>query len=153
MKADVICENDKCPNKGKIVNTVTFPMVEQELFYEAFGHGSEDPEDFCKECGTLGILKEPDLEDVERRHLIEVAREALANDDIEIEDDAKVSIGGDPGVWVQGWLWVPEFNYRDMLEGLPPKCECDNTHEQNDTVCRWCWAHGRRKWNDPEVKE
>jgi hypothetical protein len=20
------------------------------------------------------------------------------------------------------------------------ECECDNTHEQNDTVCRWCWA-------------
>lgn len=30
-------------------------------------------------------------------------------------------------------------------------CECDNTHEQNDTVCRWCWAQGRRKPSDPEV--
>lgn len=37
-------------------------------------------------------------------------------------------------------------------EGEDPNgCECDNTHEQNDTVCRWCWSRGRRKWNDPEV--
>lgn len=33
------------------------------------------------------------------------------------------------------------------------ECECDSTHEANDTVCRWCWAHGRRHWNDPETKE
>lgn len=32
-------------------------------------------------------------------------------------------------------------------------CECDNGHQQNDTVCRWCWDHGRRHWNDPEVQE
>lgn len=32
-------------------------------------------------------------------------------------------------------------------------CECDNTHQQNDVVCRFCWAHGRRKWNDPEVPD
>ena len=35
----------------------------------------------------------------------------------------------------------------------PPSCECDNTHDQNDTVCRWCWAKGRRKPSDPEVEE
>jgi hypothetical protein len=33
----------------------------------------------------------------------------------------------------------------------PPGCECDNGHKQNDTVCRWCWNRGRRRWNDPEV--
>lgn len=27
---------------------------------------------------------------------------------------------------------------------VPPACECDNTHAQNRTVCRWCWAQGRR---------
>lgn len=32
-------------------------------------------------------------------------------------------------------------------------CECDNTNQQNDTVCRWCWNRGRRKWNDPEVNK
>lgn len=30
----------------------------------------------------------------------------------------------------------------------PESCECDN---ENDTVCRWCWARGRRKSTDPEV--
>ena len=30
-------------------------------------------------------------------------------------------------------------------------CECDNTHHANDTVCSWCWARGRRHWNDPSV--
>jgi hypothetical protein len=32
-------------------------------------------------------------------------------------------------------------------------CECDNTHEQNDTVCRWCWARGRRHWSDPDIDD
>jgi len=26
-----------------------------------------------------------------------------------------------------------------LLEILP-ECECDNTHEQHNTVCRMCWA-------------
>lgn len=30
-------------------------------------------------------------------------------------------------------------------------CECDNTHQANDTVCRWCHARGRRRFNDPPV--
>jgi hypothetical protein len=30
-------------------------------------------------------------------------------------------------------------------------CECDEGHRANDTVCRWCWARGRRHWNDPAV--
>jgi len=36
-------------------------------------------------------------------------------------------------------------------DGFPEACECDNTHTQNDTVCRWCYAHGRRKPTDPSV--
>ena len=31
------------------------------------------------------------------------------------------------------------------------ECECDSTHENNNTVCQWCWANGRRYWNDPEI--
>jgi hypothetical protein len=37
----------------------------------------------------------------------------------------------------------------ELLEG----CQCDNGHQQNDTVCRWCWGHGRRQWNDPDVND
>jgi hypothetical protein len=34
------------------------------------------------------------------------------------------------------------------VEGcLIHQCECDNTHEQNRTVCRHCWARGRRHPN------
>lgn len=32
-------------------------------------------------------------------------------------------------------------------------CECDNTHHQNDTVCRWCWEFGCRKWDDVIIGE
>lgn len=41
---------------------------------------------------------------------------------------------------------------RDGACGLT-ECECDNTHEANDTVCRFCWSKGRRKWSDPELVE
>lgn len=33
-------------------------------------------------------------------------------------------------------------------DDAPASCECDNTHQANDTVCRWCYAHGRRHWSD-----
>jgi hypothetical protein len=36
-------------------------------------------------------------------------------------------------------------------EDDPASCECDSTHQKVDTVCRWCWARGRRHWGDPEV--
>lgn len=38
----------------------------------------------------------------------------------------------------------------EKIYGLPEACECDNTHKNNNVVCRWCWANGRRKWDDPE---
>lgn len=40
----------------------------------------------------------------------------------------------------------------DFMED-PPCCECDNTHQANNTVCRWCWSKGRRHWNDPDVAD
>lgn len=33
----------------------------------------------------------------------------------------------------------------------PKHCECDNTHKANNTVCRFCWACGRRQWADPDA--
>lgn len=32
----------------------------------------------------------------------------LATDELEFEEDAKVSLGDDAGAWVQAWVWVPE---------------------------------------------
>lgn len=43
---------------------------------------------------------------------IKAARRLYENDDIEIDDDAKLSPGGDEnsaeisGTWVQAWVWV-----------------------------------------------
>lgn len=31
------------------------------------------------------------------------------------------------------------------------KCECDNTHQKVNSVCRFCWERGRREWDDPEI--
>jgi hypothetical protein len=38
-----------------------------------------------------------------------------------------------------------------VLNQMLHACECDNTQEQNETVCRFCYAHGRRKPSDPAV--
>lgn len=32
----------------------------------------------------------------------------------------------------------------DLLRDVPKACECDNTHEANETVCRFCWNKGIR---------
>lgn len=48
---------------------------------------------------------------------------------------------------------MAEITTLDPVDEDPPACECDNTHQANDTVCRWCWARGRRHWNDPDVVE
>lgn len=45
---------------------------------------------------------------------------------------------------------APPLPRQEELE-LPDSCECDNTHEATNTVCRYCWARGRRAWSDPEV--
>ena len=113
MKADILCETAGCPKEHDIINTVTFPMEEEDTFYEAFGHGGEEEADFCPECKQLGVLQDPDLDD-EVKEFIKQARELYADksdDNIEIDDDAKTSMATDPndrdGVWVQAWVWVP----------------------------------------------
>lgn len=45
-----------------------------------------------------------------RRAYIDAARATYQNDDIEIDDNAKLSeVSDDPvGAWVQAWVWVNE---------------------------------------------
>lgn len=43
------------------------------------------------------------------------ARDTYANDDVEIDDDAPFSVG-DTGVWVGGWLFVPNATDDDDEE-------------------------------------
>jgi len=33
------------------------------------------------------------------------------------------------------------------------ECECDNSHQAMNMTCMWCWRHGRRQWDAPEVQE
>lgn len=33
-----------------------------------------------------------------------------------------------------------------------PECRCDSTHEQNKTVCRFCWARGYSWPGEKEVR-
>lgn len=43
-----------------------------------------------------------------------------------------------------GRVW-PVGHFKDWNPGtheLPRSCECDNAHAQNETVCRFCYAHG-----------
>ena len=47
--------------------------------------------------------------------LIAQARAMYASDDVEIDDDAKVS-SSDLGVYVQAWVWVP---YPEPPEAMP----------------------------------
>lgn len=51
--------------------------------------------------------------------LIKKARAMYASDDVEIDDDAKVS-SSDLGVYVQAWVWVPypEQDSTTITEGV-----------------------------------
>jgi len=60
MKAKIVCETKLCPREGKVINMVTFPKDQEDTFYESFGHGGEERADFCKSCGKLGVLKDPE---------------------------------------------------------------------------------------------
>jgi hypothetical protein len=108
MKADILCETEGCPKEHDIINTVTFPMEEEDTFYEAFGHGGEEEADFCPECKRLGILQDPDLDDEEAKKFTRIAREIYGSDDVQFDEgEDDVSLTDDrKGVWVRGWLFV-----------------------------------------------
>ena len=38
--------------------------------------------------------------------------------------------------------------YDSVIDQTLDKCECDNTHKNLDTVCRYCYAHGRRQYTE-----
>jgi hypothetical protein len=56
----VLCENDACEHCGDVVNEFAVPGLDVDRFWEAFGHGAEDPADYCPSCGVLGALSEID---------------------------------------------------------------------------------------------
>ncbi len=48
----------------------------------------------------------PDLEEPARIQAIDDARSQYADDECEIDDDAKVSVDDEGGVWVQSWVYL-----------------------------------------------
>ena len=57
-----------------------------------------------------------EMTETERLACVEKARELYVrtntNDDVQIDDDAKVSVA-DEGTWVQAWVWVPAKEEQD----------------------------------------
>ena len=49
----------------------------------------------------------------------------------EVDDNAKVSMGADPGAYVQAWVWVYDS---DMVKHLPPELrkEFEAEHPEED---------------------
>ncbi len=56
----IMCGTEGCTNFGKEVNEIDLYGTEDEVeaFWEGFGHGSEEEEDYCKVCKQLGVLLE-----------------------------------------------------------------------------------------------
>lgn len=56
----------------------------------------------------------------------------------------------DPTSIVDNLLASPEDARIDLDESaMSGVCECDVEHQLIDSVCPWCKAHGRQRWNDP----
>jgi hypothetical protein len=73
-----------------------------------------------------------------------------ADDELEIDDDAVVSPGSDPGAWVHAWVWIPERKAGlftcEECSGLftVDRCAdgdtCDECarDDDDDNTCRTC---------------
>ncbi|QIG69335.1 hypothetical protein EVB78_133 [Rhizobium phage RHph_N1_15] len=50
------------------------------------------------------------------------AAKQQANDELEVDDDAVVSPGDDPGAWVHAWIWI-----RNDEAGIPDEEDDDDS--------------------------
>lgn len=51
-----------------------------------------------------------------------------------------------------GYLELKQHETATVIDVDPPEeCECDNTHEANNTVCRYCWANKNGSNYDPKI--
>lgn len=48
-----------------------------------------------------------------QKYIVRAAEIYGRDGEIEIDDDAAVSLGADAGAYVQGWLWVPDEDEED----------------------------------------
>lgn len=63
MQADTICLTDGCPRWGEVISSFIGDMEDENVLFEGYGHGAEDPQDYCPKCGVLAILQDPYLVD------------------------------------------------------------------------------------------
>ena len=65
-----------------------------------------------------GMRKFKDTDDGDlRRRAISAAKRIYQKDgEVEIDDDAKLSIGGDPGFYVAAWVWVDDSDVDPPVE-------------------------------------
>ena len=60
-----------------------------------------------------------------------------ANDDFEVDSDAVVSRGGDPGSWVMSWIWITDE--KAGVKSDDASCEnCGCTDNNGSDVCPDC---------------
>lgn len=93
------CRCDNCDWTGPASELDDIADVQERL-----DPGGTVPAGQCPACGALAYLKnEPDDT---AKVIIARARNEWADDDISIDDGAKVSVADD-GAWVQAWVWLP----------------------------------------------
>jgi hypothetical protein len=81
-----------------------------------------DGEDRIKILALIEKLEPDDRSSPER----DAYRNAVeTSDELEVDDDAIVSMGADPGAWVHAWVWVT--NERAGIE-----------EDEDENVCRTC---------------
>jgi len=84
-----------------------------------------DHDHFTLRCATCGV--EVMSEDGIDNDLAKTIRDKATvlykkDDDIEVDDDAKISMVED-GCWVEGWLWLSNYDFREDKEEAEEKEE------------------------------
>jgi len=84
-----------------------------------------DHDHFTLRCATCGV--EVMSEDNIDNDLAKTIRDRAMvlykkDDDIEVDDDAKISMVED-GCWVEGWLWLSNYDFREEKEEVKEKEE------------------------------
>ena len=92
--------------------------------------------------GALASDKAKEAEDDKWRAMAKTLHEEEGT--LEIDDNAVVSYGDDPGCYVAAWVWVPDEEAEEHLgDELCDRCMSsdriiDHTDEDGNTVCTKC---------------